>query len=285
MSIPENHNDALRAKQNVVLDERQRREREYHIEFSRRNYDKIAQPVLLDVIEPGLRRPWNGYWTAYDFLMAENLSGKRVLVPGCGFGEDAIRLAKLRAEVYAFDLSPELLEIARQRAATMAITGIHFEVMAAEALTYNDNFFDLVYFNDILHHVNIRKAVAETLRVIRPGGKIIANELYTHSLLQRVRESWLVSEFLYPRMVRFIYGTDKPYITEDEHKINELELEVLTAVLQSSSLRRRYFLCFGGRILPARRGVEKFDRAVFAIMGPAGRIFAGRVVLAGSIAK
>jgi ubiquinone/menaquinone biosynthesis C-methylase UbiE len=284
-SIPEERDDALRPKQNVVLDERQRREQEYHKEFSKRNYNKIAEPVLLDVIEPGQRRPWNGYWTAYDFLMTETLSGKRVLVPGCGFGEDAIRLAKLHADVYAFDLSPDLLEIARQRAAMMGITGIHFEVMPAEALTYNNNLFDLVYFNDILHHLDIPKAIAEALRVLKPGGKIIANELYTHSFLQRVRESWLVSGFLYPRMVRFIYGTDKPYITEDEHKINERELEVLTAVLQSSSLRRRFFLFFGGRILPARRGVEKFDRAIFAIMGPAGRIFAGRVVLAGIVAQ
>lgn len=284
-STPDNHDDVRSAKQDAALDDRQRREREYHEKFAERNYEKITQPVLFDVIEPGPRRPWNSYWTAYDFLMAETLYGKRVLVPGCGFGEDAIRLAKLHAEVHAFDLSPDLLEIARQRATRMAITSIHLEVMPAEALVYPDDFFDLVYFNDILHHVNIQKAVAEARRVLKPGGKIIANELYTHSLLQRMRESWLVSRFLYPWMIRFIYGTDKPYITEDEHKINENELEVLTSIMQSSSLHQRYFLFFGGRILPARRRVEKFDRALFAIIGSAGRIFAGRVVLAGMVAK
>ncbi len=117
-----------------------------------------------------------------------------------------------------------LLEITRQRAARMAVTGINLKVMPAESLTYPDNFFDLVYFNDILHHVNIPAAVAETQRVLKPGGKMIANELYTHSILQKVRESRLVTSFFYPRMIRFIYGTDKPYITQDEHKINEHEL-------------------------------------------------------------
>jgi ubiquinone/menaquinone biosynthesis C-methylase UbiE len=275
-SIPEKHYD--------VLDERQQRERAYHEEFAQHNRDKIIQPVLLSVIESGPRRPWNGYWTAYDLLMDENLAGKRVLVPGCGFGDDAIRLAKLRAEVYTFDLSPDLLEIARQRAERMAISGIHFEVMPAEALAYRDDFFDLVYFNDILHHVNIPKAVSEAQRVLKSDGKVIANELYTHSLLQWLRESRLVSGFLYPRMIRFIYGTDKPYITEDEHKINEHELNILTKILSEKSCNQKYFLFIGGRILPAHwLKVAKFDRAVFAMIGPVGRIFAGRVVLAGTI--
>jgi len=273
------------AQQDTALDERQRRERDYHEEFARRNHDKITQPVRLDVIEAGPRRPWNAYWTAYDFLMAETLAGKRVMVPGCGFGDDAIRLAKLHAEVHAFDLSPDLLEIARQRAGRMAVTGIHFEVMPAEALAYTDDFFDLVYLNDILHHVDIPTAVVEARRVLKLGGKVIVNELYTHSLLQRVRESRLVSGFLYPRMIRFIYGTDRPYITEDEHKIDERELEIVTKVLEARTLRRRYFLVFGGRILPARTGVEKLDRALLAMMGSTGRMFAGRVVLAGTVAK
>lgn len=56
--------------------------------------------------------------------------------------------------------------------------------------------------------------------MLKSGGKVIAIERYTHSLMQRIRESRLVSSLLYHRIVRFIYGTDKPYITEDEHKIN-----------------------------------------------------------------
>jgi SAM-dependent methyltransferase len=240
--------------------------------------------VRLDVIEPGPRPPWNGHWTSYDLLMAESIAGKRVLVPGCGFGEDAVRLAKLGAEVHAFDLSPDLLEIARQRASRMGITGIYFDVMPAEALSYPDDFFDLVFFHDILHHLNIPKAVAEAHRVLKSGGKVIANELYTHSLMQRVRESRLVSGFLYRRMVRFIYGNDTPYITEDEHKIDEHEIAVLFAILRPGSLHQRYFLFLGGRILPSEwLAVEKFDRAFFAMIGPLGRIFAGRVVLVGTV--
>lgn len=273
------------AEGDLVLDERQRRERAYHEDFAKRHQEKINQPVPLDIIQPGPRRPWNGYWTAYDFLMAESVAGKRILVPGCGFGDDAIRLAKLGAEVHAFDLSPDLLEIARERATGMSVTGICFKIMPAEDLRYQNDFFDLIYFNDILHHVNISRALAEARRVLKPEGKIIANELYTHSLLQRIRESRFVSDFLYPRMVRFIYGTDKPYITDDEHKIDERELSKLVEIMQHKSISIKYFLFFGGRILPARQGVEKLDHVLFEMIGSTGRIFAGRVVLSGKVAK
>jgi ubiquinone/menaquinone biosynthesis C-methylase UbiE len=267
------------------LDLRQHRERAYHEAFAQRHSHKKSEPVPLDVIEPGPRRPWNGYWTTYDLLMTEGLHGKRVMIPGCGFGEDAIRVAKLGAEVYAFDLSPDLLEIARQRAALMGVNGIHFDSMPAETLSYPDNFFDIVFFNDILHHVDIAKSVAESKRVIKPGGRVIANELYTHSLMQRVRESRLVTGFLYRLMVKFIYGTTETYITEDEHKIDEHELALLEAVLRPGS-KHYYFLFLAGRLFPAVWvRVAKFDRAVFAAFPAFGRLLAGRILIDGTIEK
>lgn len=269
----------------LALDERQRREREYHEEFARRHADKIDAAVALDVIEPGPRRPWNGYWSAYDILMAENPAGKRVMVPGCGFGEDAIRLARLGAEVYASDLSPDLLRIARERAARNGATAIRFDLMPAERLDYADDFFDVIFFNDILHHVDIPSAVAEARRVLKPQGRIVANELYTHSRLQRVREGRLVSQAVYPRMVRFIYGSDRPYITEDEHKIDERELGLLEAILQPD-IQRRFFLLLGGRLLPNHwASAARFDRAFFQLFPGLGPTLAGRVVLAGTVAK
>lgn len=88
--------------------------------------------MLLDVLQDKNRRWWNGYWSAYDALLTLDLHGKRVLVPGCGFGDDAIRLALMEAEVYASDLSTDILEIARLRAERMGITSIRFDTMPAE---------------------------------------------------------------------------------------------------------------------------------------------------------
>jgi 2-polyprenyl-3-methyl-5-hydroxy-6-metoxy-1,4-benzoquinol methylase len=40
----------------------------------------------------------------FKFLTSLDLRHKKVLVVGCGFGEDTLRLAKLGGDVYAFDL-------------------------------------------------------------------------------------------------------------------------------------------------------------------------------------
>ena len=46
-------------------------------------------------------------------LLSKIYREKNVLVVGCGFGDDALYLAKLGANVCAFDLSPDSLSIAR----------------------------------------------------------------------------------------------------------------------------------------------------------------------------
>lgn len=266
------------------MDERQRREFEYHREFAARHRDKIETAVDLDVVTPGPRRRWNAYWSSYDAIIAHNVAGKKILVPGCGFGEDAIRLAALGAEVYASDLSPDLIAIARARAERMGFAGIHFEVMPAESMSYSDDMFDLVYFNDILHHVDIPRTLAEVRRVLRPGGSVVANELYTHSLSQKIRESRLVAGVLYRRMVPFIYGTTTPYITEDERKINERELAMIAGILRAP--RYEYFLLLGGRLVPPYwPRVGRFDHAALNAIPTLGRILAGRVLVVGTVNK
>ncbi len=265
------------------LDARQQREQAFHEEYAARNQAKAEQPVALDVIQPAPRRPWNAYWSAYDHLMAAGLAGKRVMIPGCGFGEDAIRLAHLGAEVFASDLSPDLLRIAAERATRMGAPPIRFDVAPIEATGYPDNSFDLVFFNDILHHVDIPRTLAEARRVMKPGGVVVVNELYTHSAAQRLRNARLVRDVLYPRMVRFIYGTDRPYITEDERKIDERELDLLLATLQPG-VAISYFQLLTGRVLPGGwRQAARLDHAVLNL--GTGRLLAGRFVLRGTIRK
>src|SRR4029077_6754705 len=44
----------------------------------------------------------------------------------------------------------------------------------AESLVFDDNAFDVVYSNGVLHHTpNTRHVVQEILRVLKPGGRVI----------------------------------------------------------------------------------------------------------------
>lgn len=267
------------------LTPRQQRELDYHREHAAKRNALAREPVNLDVVEEPRRRWWNAYWVLYTIVRRLPIAGMRVLVPGCGFGEDAIRLAVLGAEVHTFDLSPDVIEIARQRAKRFPGLRLHFDTMPAEVLNYPSDFFDLVFLVDILHHVDIRAAMGEIVRVLKPGGTIVGDELYTHSLLQGVRESAFVTRVLYPRMQRYIYGTDKPYITADEHKIDEMEF----AIVRTCLLHRgyvRYFNFLVGRIIPSRsQWVTKLDRMLIAMTGSLGRFLAGRVVFIGTVGK
>ncbi len=236
--------------------------------------------MALDILATGQRRPWNAYWSMYDRIMAADPAGKRVLVPGCGFGDDAIRLALLGAEVSAFDLSPDSLEIARARA-RLAGVDIAFDCMPAEDLSaYQSASFDLVVFVDILHHVDIRPAIREIVRVVRPGGSIIGDELYTHSLLQRLRQSALVEKLAYPLMRSWIYNGAEPYITPEEHKIDEFELALVLDQLEQSDVE--FFGLAEGRLFPSRmRSLARIDKQIMRLAGGAGARLGGRVVFSG----
>lgn len=267
----------------VTLTDRQRRELEYHREHAAIYAEAALEPVADDVIASPARRPWNAYWSMYDRLLSADLAGKAVLVLGCGFGDDAIRIARLGARVSACDLSPESLAIAAARSACAGVE-IAFAAMPAEALTYPDNSFDVAVFVDILHHVDIAATMAEVARVLKPGARVIGDELYTHTRLQRIRESGPVQRILYPLMRGWIYGGNTPYITEDEHKIDEHEFALVTARL--ADCETDWFNILEGRLYPSRlRWASRIERAVMRPLAALAPSLAGRVVFSGTLAK
>jgi len=269
----------MKYPESAEMSPRQCRELHYHQQRAAELKSKIDEPVSLAVVTQPKRRWWNAYWETYRLALHANLAGKRIVVPGCGFGEDSIRLACTGAEVYAFDLSPEIVGIARQRAEKMDLD-IAFDSMPVEKTSYPDQFFDAVWFLDILHHVDIPATLTEMRRILKPSALIIVDELYTHSSLERVRKTRLIAGWLYPRMQRFIYGEERPYITPDEHKIDEREFAIIAEEFRPE--KKLYFNFLVGRLLPQRFELAaKLDRIIIGILGPLGYFLAGRVVFIG----
>jgi ubiquinone/menaquinone biosynthesis C-methylase UbiE len=257
---------------------RQLSEIRYHEEHANRHRDRLEQAVNFDCIEDSERRPWNAFWSTYDIVLRHDLRGKRVLVPGCGFGEDAVRFAELGADVYAFDISADVIEVARKRAEAFGYSNIRFDVFPSESMAYEDDFFDAVFFIDILHHVDIPATMREIRRVMKNGGWIIGDELYTHSWVQRhLRENALVSKILHPLMTRYIYNDSKPYITEFEHKIDQDEFAHVVRAGEPKTLD--YFYIFVGRVIPERYlAMTRLDRLLTRFLGGIGKYLAGRVI-------
>ncbi len=269
---------------NTKLTDRQQRELDYHREHARLHSEILNTSFSWEVLEHPERRWWNAYWAMYEYLVNADLNGKKVLVVGCGFGDDALRLAKMGADVSAFDLSPDSLKIARALASREQLN-IAFDEMPAEKMMYEDDAFDIILCRDILHHVDIPSTVKEIVRVAKSNAILVVNEIYSHSTTDKIRRSALVEKIIYPKMQRMIYGSGKPYITEDERKLSESDLEQITKSLHSPQFIK-HFNFLTTRVIPDRfEQFSKLDRIFLRVLHSVAHLLAGRVLFAARVVK
>jgi ubiquinone/menaquinone biosynthesis C-methylase UbiE len=101
------------------------------------------------------------------------LKGKTILDMGCGSGRYTIALTKTGAEkVYGIDLGKESIRKAALIAEKSGIRNIEFDVGSVLDLPYEDNLFDFIYSNGVLHHTeNLEQGINELYRTLKPGGE------------------------------------------------------------------------------------------------------------------
>src|SRR5262249_42537230 len=104
--------------------------------------------------------------------------GQRGLDVGCGPGVDTVAPAQLVGEsgsVDGVDTHPATVAEAERRASVAGIHGrVHYHVADALALPFNAHAFDAVRCERVFQHLSEpHAALAELLRVTRPGGWIV----------------------------------------------------------------------------------------------------------------
>jgi len=102
--------------------------------------------------------------------------GIRVLDVGAGTGRTSIYLAEQGAQVSAYDITPQMLDIARHRAEERGLTNISFHIGAARELPFQDGVFDAAICIRTLHLIpreEHEEHIQEMWRVVRPGGKLV----------------------------------------------------------------------------------------------------------------
>jgi ubiquinone/menaquinone biosynthesis C-methylase UbiE len=129
-------------------------------------------------------RRGHGYHALIDELEAAAIpdqAGLRILEAGCGTGLVMNRLRQRgAAHLVGVDLSSGMLQQARQGGHTVAQGSV-------TALPFADASFDVVYCFKVLAHVpDIRLALAEFGRVLRPGGTMVV-EFYNRRSLRGLR--------------------------------------------------------------------------------------------------
>lgn len=114
------------------------------------------------------------------------LEGKHLLDIGCGRGRLSRALIRRGARVSGADPSDEMIALAREAAPNAS-----FEIAGAESLPYPDGTFDGAVILNSLHHVpedKIAPALAEAMRVTRPGGHFLILEPLARGGYQKVFE-------------------------------------------------------------------------------------------------
>lgn len=106
--------------------------------------------------------------------MLTSLSG-RILEIGVGTGKNLPCYSE-KAEVTAIDISPNMLEKAKNRAKGLSLD-VEFHIMDAENLNFTDSEFDYVVATFVLCSVpDPVRTVKGMERVLRPSGKILLLE-------------------------------------------------------------------------------------------------------------
>jgi demethylmenaquinone methyltransferase / 2-methoxy-6-polyprenyl-1,4-benzoquinol methylase len=101
--------------------------------------------------------------------------GQRILDLAAGTGASSVALAASGADVVAADFSPGMIAEGRRRHGS--IRNLSFVEADATALPFADGDFDTVTMSFGLRNVSEpKKALAELLRVTRPGGRIVVCE-------------------------------------------------------------------------------------------------------------
>ena len=132
-------------------------------EETARSFAGVANPFSLGRIEPG----------------------QVVLDLGCGAGTDLLVAAQMvgpEGHAIGVDMTPAMLERARQSAAAMGLANVELHESLIESLPLPDESVDVVISNGVIDLVPDKDAVFSELdRVLRPGGRLQLADVVIHT--------------------------------------------------------------------------------------------------------
>lgn len=117
------------------------------------------------------RRRWR---RRVEFILDRIPRDGRVLEVGCGTGLLTEALGEAGVRLTAIDISSDLLGRARARVARLPSIGL--SVQNAYSAGLKAESFDAVVGISVLHHLELRSALTEFRRILRPGGRLLFSE-------------------------------------------------------------------------------------------------------------
>lgn len=242
----------------TLLTDRQRREMTH--------FDRKEELDQVDLAHFDSRRfgPWNAYYTVYDRVRSLRRNRpQRLLSFGCGRGANALRYAQLGYHVSGFDISPACVENAGRLGRKYGLARqLDFSTQAAESLRYPDHSFDVVAGEDILHHVDIPRALAEIHRVLRPGGTAIFKDSIRTPVRDVIRRSPPLSWLLPPGMKSLATGS-RYHATPDERPLGPEDLAAIRRVFPQLNIEKFRVAALASVLVGHKAFFERLDWLCF----------------------
>jgi ArsR family transcriptional regulator len=120
-------------------------------------------------------------WAAWARALGHLLPPLDVADIGCGDGYLTIEMARWARTVFGIDRSEQVLERAKALAARRRITNVRWKKGSLARLPLRDGSVDVALLSQVLHHAaDPEEAVAEAVRILRPGARLLVLDLREH---------------------------------------------------------------------------------------------------------
>jgi SAM-dependent methyltransferase len=162
------------------------REKRFHNErFSRETDPRASLDKWYNAVRHGTE--------LQDVLVRRYAKNKTVLEYGCadgGLSLDRLNLPEYCKSLTGIDISDVALRKAQAKAAQSGFDNVQFTLMDAEAMTFSDQTFDLVFGRGIVHHLDLEKSFSEVSRVLHDNGIAIFCEPMGHNPVLNIYRNW-----------------------------------------------------------------------------------------------
>lgn len=154
--------------------------------------------------------------------------GQRVLVVGCGKGNDEKNIKNLfpNCELWSVDISLSMVKLAVESNSPST-----FCLSAAEQLPFPDNSFDRVVSREVIEHVmRPDLMIQELARVLKPGGRAVVTteneESLSHTNFYSDKIKPLLAKMTFHKIPEPRYKDDAPTPEEIEDYVEKAQLQL-----------------------------------------------------------